>query len=67
MQLQAVSPDMPAEGLHSMLPGSYSWVPVVHADADGAGSIPSILHSASLQRARDAVSLSRQPHPTGCA
>ena len=55
--MQAAQPDPAMESMHSGLPRSYSWVPVMHADADGSGAIPSILHNASLQRARDAVSL----------
>ena len=54
--MQATHMDQAVEGMHSGLPRSYSWVPVMHADAEGVGAVPSLLRNASLQRAHDAVS-----------
>ena len=53
-QMQATPQEQALESMHS-LGRNFSWVPVMHAEAQ-PGTLPGIWHHQSAQSARDAVS-----------
>ena len=60
MLMLAAPQEQALESIHS-LGHNYSWVPVMHADAQ-PGTLPAIWHHQSAQSARDAVSSCRSRH-----